>query len=423
MITGDFNIHVDNPSDSFASEFLMLLSSTNMIQHVNLPTHCHNHTLDLIITSSLSTLSPDISFSFDTPSDHYPIFTSLNILPTPRPDPVSQSFRRISSINIDTFMQDLSASDLILNTPSSLDDLLSSYNTTLSTLLDKHAPIITKSGSHSKNPWYNSYLQAFRSFRRRLERSYKRTRDPELLSALKSATNRYHQLLATAKKTIYSSLVHSRSSNPRLLWKTIIQLLHRNSPSQLPNSLPSSSIAESFCSFFSGKIATLRLSLQSLLSKTTINSPTDTPSDAPPSTPQSSLSVFQPTSESEVSHLLQSLPNKQCELDPIPTSLLKDCASILVPIITKIINLSLSTGNFPLLFKHSIVTPLLKKPSLDKETLSNYRPVSNLSFISKLTEPIVLSRINDYLTSNSLLNPHQSGFTKRHSTETLLTSL
>src|SRR6218665_680415 len=66
----------------------------------------------------------------------------------------------------------------------------------------------------------------------------------------------------------------------------------------------------------------------------------------------------------------------------------------------------------PLLFKHSLVTTLLKKPSLDKEILSNYRPVSNLSFISKLAERIVLSRINDYLTSNSLLNPHQSGFTK-----------
>src|SRR6218665_1824103 len=42
---------------------------------------------------------------------------------------------------------------------------------------------------------------------------------------------------------------------------------------------------------------------------------------------------------------------------------------------------------------------------------------------SNSTERIVLSRINDYLTSNSLLNPHQSGFTKRHSTETLITSL
>src|SRR6218665_267929 len=65
-----------------------------------------------------------------------------------------------------------------------------------------------------------------------------------------------------------------------------------------------------------------------------------------------------------------------------------------------------------------IVTQLLKKPSLDKEILSNYRPVSNLTFVSKLIERIVLFRINNYLTTNSLLNPHQSGFTKRHSTET-----
>src|SRR6218665_1280666 len=145
--------------------------------------------------------------------------------------------------------------------------------------------------------------------------------------------------------------------------KTINQLLHRNSSSPLPSSLPPSSIAESFCSFFSGKITTLRLSLQSLSSKTTIDSSPDIPSTtdhSPTSPPPASLSTFQLTSETEIFHLLQSLPNKQCELDPIPTSLLKDCASILVPVITKIVNFSLSTGSFPLLFKHSLVTPLLK---------------------------------------------------------------
>jgi len=81
ILTGDFNIHVDDPSDSFACEFLTLLSSTNLTQHVNFPTHYKDHTLDLVITSSLSNLSPEISLSFDTPSDHYPIFTLLNILP------------------------------------------------------------------------------------------------------------------------------------------------------------------------------------------------------------------------------------------------------------------------------------------------------------------------------------------------------
>ena len=85
--------------------------------------------------------------------------------------------------------------------------------------------------------------------------------------------------------------------------------------------------------------------------------------------------------------------------------------------------MSLSSGNFPSVFKHSIVTPLLKKPSIDKENLSNYRPISNLSFLSKLTERIVKSRLTSHLESNSLLNPFQSAYTKHHSTETVLLSL
>src|SRR6218665_2280147 len=105
LITGDFNIYVDNQSIAFTREFLTLLLSTNLTQHVNFPTHYQDHTLDLVITSSLSNLSPEISFSVDTPSNHYPIFTLLNILPTPRPAPATHSFRRISSINIEAFMR------------------------------------------------------------------------------------------------------------------------------------------------------------------------------------------------------------------------------------------------------------------------------------------------------------------------------
>jgi len=117
---------------------------------------------------------------------------------------------------------------------------------------DKHALIITKSGSYSNNPWLDtSYLQAFKSFRRRLELTYKRTRDPQVLSAIKSATNRYmyHHLLATAKKSFYSSLVQSRAFNPRLPWKTINQLLHRNISNPQPNFLPYG-IAERVLFFF-----------------------------------------------------------------------------------------------------------------------------------------------------------------------------
>ena len=87
-----------------------------------------------------------------------------------------------------------------------------------------------------------------------------------------------------------------------------------------------------------------------------------------------------------------------------------------------IVNLSITTGTFPSTLKSSIISPLLKKPTLNKEDLSNYCPIANLS-ISKLTKKIVKKRLLDHLISNSLLNPFQSAYTKFYSTETTLLSL
>ena len=46
LITGDFNIHLDNPTDHLTSQFLSLLSTFNLTQHVDFPTHDKNHILD-----------------------------------------------------------------------------------------------------------------------------------------------------------------------------------------------------------------------------------------------------------------------------------------------------------------------------------------------------------------------------------------
>ena len=86
-----------------------------------------------------------------------------------------------------------------------------------------------------------------------------------------------------------------------------------------------------------------------------------------------------PVSEKMVKNFIMASPTKSCRLDPVPTFLLKKVLCPLVPTITKIVNLSLSTGTFPAGMKHAMVTPLLKKPTLDARDLGNYRPVSNLS--------------------------------------------
>ena len=133
-----------------------------------------------------------------------------------------------------------------------------------------------------------------------------------------------------------------------------------------------------------------------------------------------SLQTFEIATEEEVKKIITSSASKQCLLDPIPTYLLKDCITVLLPIITNIINLSLDTASVPECFKIAAVTPLLKKQNLDINNFKNYRPVSNLSFLSKILEKVVSKRMVEHKDSNNLYEKFQSAYRKCHSTETAL---
>ena len=136
--------------------------------------------------------------------------------------------------------------------------------------------------------------------------------------------------------------------------------------------------------------------------------------------PESTFDMFQPVSEDVVRKTIKSLKPTTCPLDPIPTPLLIEYLETLLPTITQLINCSLSSGIFPQSFKSAVVRPLLKKSSLDQNVLKNFRPVSNLSFLSKVFEKIVLNQLFSYLNSHNLLSHNQSAYRPAHSTETAL---
>ena len=104
--------------------------------------------------------------------------------------------------------------------------------------------------------------------------------------------------------------------------------------------------------------------------------------------------------------------SKSCDLDPIPTNILKALLNILIKPIATIINLSLESGTFLLSFKEAHVTPLLKKSNLPVNNHKNDRPVSNLSFISEIIEKVVSNRLQAHINSNKLNNPMQSAYRK-----------
>ena len=108
-------------------------------------------------------------------------------------------------------------------------------------------------------------------------------------------------------------------------------------------------------------------------------------------------------------------------LDPIPLKLLNDIAPYIISNIAHIIHESLISDTVPLIFKHSLITPIIKKPSLDPPSFNNYRPISNLSILSKTLERVVSKQLSSFLTTNNILCTFQSAYVPNKSTETAIT--
>ena len=411
-LTGDFNIHVDDHNDSAACRFLDLLESMSLTQHVTEPTHELGHTLDLVITRKSDNLisgrpAPDILFS-----DHLALLFKLK---TPRP-PLKVgrvSFRKLRSIDKSAFADEICNSELLQTDTEDPDELAALFNNTLRSLLDRHAPVKQKNVTiRSRVPWMNDEIILAKRQRRKAERKWRASKAHIDLLSYRAMRNRVTFLSNEARCAYYTNFITENSTDQRRLFRASKSLLNLSNGPGLPLSTNDYQLANDFGKFFAQKIADIKsvIANQSRLPVTI---------DAASTVTASCFSEFTLLSESEVFDLIKASSKKSCLLDPIPTKLLTDFADVLLPPITKIINLSLDSGYFPRTWKSALVRPLLKKDGLPL-VFKNYRPVSNLAFISKLVETVVAKQLQHYLNGNNLFPVFQSAYRQNHSTETAL---
>ena len=143
---------------------------------------------------------------------------------------------------------------------------------------------------------------------------------------------------------------------------------------------------------------------------------------SPPIRSCTKLLNFKPLTEEQVLDLINQMHYTTFAMDPCNTKFLMKFKDTLIGIIPKIINVSLTTGQCLDEWKIAVVRPLIKGPNLDIE-FKNYHPISNLSFISKLTEKAAKTQLMTHFIEHNLLPKHQNAYRKNFPTETAILNI
>ena len=410
VIMGDANLHLDDMTLRNTKTFLHILESSGLQQHIHEPTHHIGHTLDVIISrDTIGILTDvevaDIGLCHENEvaiRDHYVVTSTLKHA-MPRAAKQLVNYRKLQSIDIPSFCEDIATSSMNTTTGTEI------YINGLCSILDEHVPLIQRRVTErTHTPWYNEQILNAKRRRRRLENKWRHTKLMSSHKAYHSQCSVVAKELYNAKLDYYSSQIKESRGDNKTLFRITHSLLSDIHNEPLPNCKDDRILANRFACFFEDKIENIRKNF-------IIHNHSD---ETPKTTPH--LRDLNPASCEEVREVILSSPIKTCDLDPIPTWLLKKCIDQLLPIITAIINSSMSSGCFSDELKCAIIRPHLNKNNTAADELKNHRPVANLHFISNVLEKLVVKRLEQHIINHSLYDPLQPAYRVAQSKETAI---
>ena len=402
VVSGDFNIHINDCSNDDAIFLLDAMSSLGFKQHVSTSTHRCGNTIDLLFTN-VDNIPVEKCIVGDFVSDHRIVigYTKLN---NPPLTSKQIKIRNYTEDNIQALSADIDISAMMDSvTP---DAAVMCYERELTDKLNKHIPIQLKTvRERPRVPWFDMWLKDQRKVVRHRQKAWIKYGQDHHWLAYKRERNRFKNMLIYNKRSYLSDKIMKTKGDAKALYQLTNNLTTTIKENPLPDT-PAEQLANDFANFFLNKILTIRENFKNL--------PTPDLHEKPH---VPNFTCFAPLSQETVRGLILSMKTKSCELDPIPTHVLKEILPIMLPAITKIVNLSLINGEFPPQWKNAIVRPLLKKAGAEL-TYKNYRPVSNLQFISKVTERAVLLQFMDHCNQHDLIPDYQSAYRQGYSCET-----
>ena len=302
--------------------------------------HRQGNTLDLIISeiqgsATVMTTAPGLYIT-----DHRAIISTLNIKKV-QPKRQDCHVRSLHTVTTYQWKEEFKAENVMLS--ANLNDSVASLSKEFNRMMEKLAPVKKCSISlKPKKPWFNKDLATEKAKVRHHEKKGLKHKLPATWTAYTKVRNSYYGKLNSNKKAIIRQQISDCANDSKKLYSLISNLTSKPMPTPWPDHTDKESLAEDFTDFFQTKILQIRKQFDGIEQYNTTN---DT------SAPR--LHRFAPLTEKEVMIIIKQMKTKSCELDDLPTDILKQILPIVILLITKIINLSLEQGESSESWKNS----------------------------------------------------------------------
>ena len=272
-------------------------------------------------------------------------------------------------------------------------------------------------------PWITQGIISSIKHRDYLFRVYKRSKLLTDFESYKKFRNHLTHIKELAKRKYYEEQFAQNSRNSKRTWTLINDIFGKTKPSSFPQRLKVVGRIYSSTKLIADALNhSFVTSAQANFTPTGSSKTTDTHIKKYLLPRQVNSNFLSPTTPEEILTLINGLESKKsCGHDDIPVRTLKLSKYLLEPLLSNVINEIICDGVLPDNLKIAKVVQIFK--SGDSEIPTNYRPISVLTYFSKIFEKVLHVRLNDYFTKSSLLSQQQYGFRYNHSTSLAIADL
>ena len=302
-------------------------------------------------------------------------------------------------------------SDLIEN--KKVNEATTELEMIIKSTLDRHAPLIQVFPKDKNKfiPWYNDELKTKIKLKKQFLKDSTTLGKDLFKERLKKITNTINYLKRILKQKYILEELEKAGEDAKKLWKVLNFLIGKN---DAPDKIEPEELDQEKVNKYNKFFANIGMDIQKEL---------DINFDFENNKALNFLPFkFENENEKDIEKIIDNIKKDVATgPDDIPSKIIKLTKTIISPYITKIINISYETKTFPDILKKAIIKPIHKKD--DKNDISNYRPISILTVISKIFERAALNQLLKYFEKNCLISALQHAYQKNKGTVTCLFEL